>query len=105
MTISWSGIIRQTFVYEPHASIVDLYTAAGNKVGTIAITNDLAGVYHWNIPSFQPNMMCTLQYPNGLCGQNLQGQYYIVVTAVVGNGFDQNQTVIGTAQSGIFTIQ
>lgn len=105
MTISWSGLIRETFVYEPHASIVDLYTAAGVKVGTIAIGNDLKGSYDWHIPGFPQNVMCTMQYPNALCGTNVQGQYYIMVTAVVGNGFDQNQTVIGTAQSGIFTIQ
>jgi peptidoglycan hydrolase-like protein with peptidoglycan-binding domain len=105
MTISWSGLIRQTFAYEPHASIVDLYTAAGTKVGTIAITNDLAGVYQWNIPPFPNNMFCTMQYPNGLCGQNVQGQYYIVVTAVVGNGFETNAMTIGTAKSGIFTVQ
>lgn len=105
MTISWSGLIRETFVYEPHASIVDLYSTAGYKVGTIAITNDLTGVYQWSVPSFRPDMACTMQYPNGLCGQNLQGQYYIVVTAIVGNAFEQNPTVIGTAQSGVFTIQ
>lgn len=105
MTISWSGLIRETFAYEPHASIVDLYTAAGVKVGTIAIGNDLKGSYDWHIPGFPQNVMCTMQYPNALCGTNVQGQYYIMVTAVVGNGFDQNQTVIGTAQSGVFTIQ
>lgn len=105
MPISWSGLIRATLAYEPHASIVDLYTAAGVKVGTIAIGNSLQGNMQWNIPTYAPDMACTMQYPNGLCGQNLQGQYYIVVTAVVGNGFESNPTVIATAQSGIFTIQ
>jgi hypothetical protein len=104
MTISWSGLIRETFAYEPHASIVDLYTAAGVKVGTIAITNDLQGSYQWRIPPFPNNVMCTMQYPNGLCGTALNGSYYIQVTAVVGSGFDPNETVIGTAQSGVFTI-
>jgi peptidoglycan hydrolase-like protein with peptidoglycan-binding domain len=105
MAISWSGLIRETFAYEPHASIVDLYTTAGTKVGTIAITNDLKGNTSWRIPPFPNNMMCTMQYPNGLCGTDVHGQYYIKVTAVVGNGFGTNETVIGTAQSGIFTIQ
>ncbi|HVY72588.1 MAG TPA: peptidoglycan-binding protein [Candidatus Paceibacterota bacterium] len=105
MNISWGGLIRETFAYEPHASIVDLYTAAGVKVGTIAITNDLKGSYDWRIPGFPQTMMCTMQYPNGLCGTNVQGQYYIQVTAVVGNGFDSNSQVLGTAQSGAFTIQ
>jgi peptidoglycan hydrolase-like protein with peptidoglycan-binding domain len=105
MTISWGGLIRQTFAYEAHASIVDLYTAAGVKVGTIAITNDLSGTYQWRIPPFPNIYMCTMQYPNGLCGQNVQGQYYMVVTAVVGTGFEANPTVIGTATSGIFTVQ
>jgi peptidoglycan hydrolase-like protein with peptidoglycan-binding domain len=105
MTISWSGLIRQTFAYEQHASIVDLYTATGIKVGTIAITNDLSGSTQWRIPPFPNNLMCTMQYPNGLCGQNVQGQYYIKVTAVVGSGFETNSTVIATAQSGIFTVQ
>ncbi len=105
MNISWSGLVRETFAYEPHASIVDLYTAAGTKVGTIAITNDLKGSYDWHIPGFPQTMMCTMQYPNALCGTNVQGQYYIQVTAVVGNGFGTNETVIGTAQSGVFGVQ
>ncbi len=105
MTVSWNGLIRQTFAYEQHGSIVDLYTAAGVKVGTMAITSDLSGTYQWHIPPFPNVYMCTMQYPNGLCGQNVQGQYYIKVTAVVGSGFEANPNVIGTAQSGIFTVQ
>lgn len=104
MTISWSGLIHQTFAAEQDSSIIDLYTAAGVKVGTIAIANGISGTYNWHIPGFPQTYMCTMQYPNGLCGQNIQGLYYIQVTDVVGNGFDTNPTVIGTAQSGIFTI-
>jgi len=105
MPIAWSGLIHQTFAYEQDSSIVDLYTAVGSKVGTIAIQNGIAGSFTWSIPPFPNNLACIQTYPNGLCGQNLQGQYYIKVTAVVGNGFDSNPTVIGTAQSGVFTIQ
>jgi PKD repeat protein len=104
MTIGWSGLIHQTFAAEQDASIIDLYTAAGVKVGTIAIANGISGTYNWHIPAYPQNYMCTMQYPNGLCGINIQGQYYIQVTDVVGSGFDANSTVIGTAQSGIFTV-
>lgn len=103
MPISWSGLTRQTFAYEPQASVIDLYTSAGGKVGTIAIQSGLSGSTTWSVPT--PNTICTMQYPNGLCGQTLQGQYYIKVTAVVGTGFESNLNVIGTAQSGVFTIQ
>lgn len=106
MPISWSGLIRQTFAYEPQASVVDLYTAAGTKIGTIAIQNGLSGSFTWSIPPFPNTMICTMQYPNALCGSNIApGQYYIKVTAVVGSGFESNPSVIGTAQSGVFNIQ
>ena len=104
MTISWRGLIHETFAAEQDSSIIDLYTAAGVKVGTIAIANGISGTTQWHIPGYPQNYMCTMQYPNGLCGTNIQGQYYIKVTDVVGSGFDTNPTVIGTAQSGIFTI-
>lgn len=105
MPITWSGLIHQTFVYEQESSIVDLYTSSGSKVGTIAIQNGIAGSFTWSIPPFPNTFACVQTYPNALCGMNLQGQYYVKVTAVVGSGFDANPTVIGTTQSGIFTIQ
>lgn len=105
MPIAWSGLIHQTFAAEQDSSIVDLYSVAGGKVGTIAIQNGISGNYTWNIPAYPQNYMCTMLYPNGLCGTNIpDGQYYIKVTVVVGSGFDSNATVIGTAQSGVFTM-
>ncbi len=101
MPITWSYPVTPGNL----ATILDLYTAAGGKVGTIAIQSGSVGSYTWSIPSFPQNYMCTLQYPNGLCGQNLQGQYYIKVSVVSGNGFDSNATTYATGQSGVFSIQ
>lgn len=86
------------------ATILDLYTAAGVKVGTIAIQSGTTGAYSWRIPPFPNIYMCTLQYPNGLCGQNIQGQYYIQATVVSGSGFDSGATTYATAQSGVFSV-
>jgi len=85
------------------AVVLDLYTAAGSKVGTIAISSQTMGTTNWTVPV--PNTVCTMQYPNGLCGQSLSGQYYIKATVVSGNGFDSNATTLATAQSGTFSIQ
>jgi PKD repeat protein len=105
MPITWSGLIHQTFAYEQDSSIVDLYSTASGKVGTIAIQNGIAGSYTWSIPPFPNNQFCTLQYPNGLCGTNIpDGQYYIKVTVVTGNGFDSNATQIASQNSGTFSI-
>jgi hypothetical protein len=84
------------------AAVVDLYTAQGNKIGTIAISSNMSGGFNWTIPT--PNTICTQQYPNALCGQSLSGQYYIKVSLVAGNGFDSNSTTYASATSGVFTI-
>jgi peptidoglycan hydrolase-like protein with peptidoglycan-binding domain len=85
--------------------ILDLYTAAGSKVGTIAISATASGSYSWQIPNFPQNYACTMQYPNGLCGTNIPtGQYYILATAT-SNGLNTiGATTYGSAQSSIFTI-
>ncbi len=84
--------------------VIDLYTAAGSKVGTMAISNQTSGTYNWSVPPFPNNLMCTMQYPNGLCGVYLSGQYYVQVSATSGSGFD-NTSAIATGRSGTFTIQ
>ena len=84
--------------------VLDLYTEAGSKVGTIAIPQITADSYTWHIPGFPQNYMCTMQYPNGLCGSDIPtGQYYIKATATA-DGFNPNAAVYATAQSGVFTI-
>ncbi len=84
-------------------SIVDLYTVAGSKVGTIAIQSTASSVeYNWTVPT--PNTICTMQYPNGLCGQSLSGQYFIKVSVVSGSGFDANATTYASGNSGTFTV-
>ncbi len=83
---------------------LDLYTQAGVDVGTIAIAQSSASTYTWHIPAFPQNYMCTMQYPNGLCGASIPtGQYYIKATARA-DGFNTNSAVYGTGQSGLFTI-
>lgn len=85
------------------STVVDLYTVQGSKVGTIAIQSNVgAGTVTWNVPV--GGTVCTMQYPNGLCGQHLSGQYFIKVSVVSGSGFDSNPTVYGSANSGTITI-
>ncbi len=85
------------------SSVVDLYTVGGSKVGTIAIQSTASSVeYNWTVPT--PNTMCTMQYPNALCGQSLSGQYYIKVSVVSGSGFDANPTTYASGNSGTFTV-
>jgi hypothetical protein len=86
------------------ATVLDLYTSQGTKVGTIAISSNTSGSYNWSIPRVPNNLMCTMQYPNGLCGTALSGQYYLKASLVSGNGFDASQFVYSSATSGTFTI-
>ena len=101
MPISWS------YPVTPGSAniVLDLYTAQGNKVGTIAVTSNTTGSYTWHIPGFPQNYMCTMQYPNGLCGVSIPtGQYYIEATAT-SDGFNPiGATIYATGQSGVFTI-
>jgi hypothetical protein len=117
MTIAWNAAAN---IPSNATTQLDLYTAAGATVGTIAISSNANGSYTWHIPGFPQNYMCTMQYPNGLCGTNIpSGQYYIKVTATSNcnntmtpssvNGTPQitnscQGILYGTAQSGVFTI-
>jgi peptidoglycan hydrolase-like protein with peptidoglycan-binding domain len=97
--ISWT--VQQ--VPANSAAVVDLYTVSGSKVGTIAIqTAASSGSINWTVPT--PNTVCTLQYPNGLCGQSLGGQYFVKVSIVAGSGFDSNATTYASGNSGTFTV-
>lgn len=100
LTIAWNYPVTPGSA----SMVIDLYTGTGTKVGTIAINNQTIGSYTWRVPQVPNNLMCTMQYPNGLCGYNLSGQYYIQVSAVSGTGLESNPNVIATGRSGIFTI-
>lgn len=62
---------------EPNdASVVlELYDEDDDRVGTIAIVDADEEEYEWDVP--EGGDICTLQYPNGLCGYDLDGEYYI----------------------------
>lgn len=99
LPVSWSYPVTPGSA----SMVIDLYTAAGVKVGTVAVNNDTIGTYNWNVPV--GGQICTLQYPNGLCGAALFGQYYLQVSAVsAGNGLNPNAPIIASGRSGIFTI-
>lgn len=81
--------------------VLELYKSSGSLVGTIAISSDADGSYNWHVP--ERNTYCTQQYPNGLCGYDLDGNYYIKASLVRGNGFS-NGEVLDTDTSGTFEI-
>lgn len=100
MTISWG------YPVTPNSTqmMLELYTAAGTRVGLIAVSSNTSGSYTWHIPGFPQNYMCTLQYPNGLCGTSIpDGQYYVKVSAS-NNPLDSNPSIIASGQSGTFTM-
>lgn len=98
LPISWQSSIKVA-----GSVVLDLYTASGSKVGTIAIqTYGGNGSYTWTVPT--PNTVCTMQYPNGLCGTALSGQYFIKASIVSGSGFDANPTTFASGNSGTFTV-
>lgn len=100
MTITWG------YPVTPNSTqvMLELYSASGSRIGLIAVSNSTSGSYTWHIPAFPQNYMCTLQYPNGLCGTNIpDGQYYIKVSAS-NDPFDSNPNIIASAQSGTFTM-
>ena len=102
LTISWGA----PYLVTNGAYVVDLYTTAGSKVGTIAIQNaqSSSGTYTWSVPRVPNIYFCTMQYPNGLCGQNLVGgSYFVRVSLVPGSGFD-NQAATASADSGAFSV-
>lgn len=99
VAITWSGSASSQA-----ATVVDLYSVSMGKIGTVAIQNGAAGSYSWTVPPFPNTMLCTLQYPNGLCGASIpEGQYFIKATLVAGNGFN-NGAQLASANSGTFTI-
>jgi hypothetical protein len=81
--------------------ILDLYKSNNSKVGTIAISSDTDGSYSWHVP--ERNTFCTQQYPNGLCGYDLDGSYYIKVSLTEGNGMNGG-SVIDSDTSDTFEI-
>lgn len=74
--------IKWTVTDEPRNSsvILDLYDEDDDFVGTIAIEDADEESYEWDIPERRD--YCTQQYPNGLCGYDLDGEFYIKATLV-----------------------
>lgn len=81
--------------------ILDLYDEDDDRVGTIAIVDAEKGEYEWDVP--RPNTFCTLQYPNGLCGYDLEGEYYLKASLVRGTGFGGE--TLDTDTSPVFEIE
>lgn len=71
--------------------ILDLYDEDDDRVGTIAIVEADDDDFEWDIP--EPGGFCTQQFPNELCGYDLEGDYYIKARLVEGNGFDSGRTL------------
>lgn len=81
--------------------VIDLYDEDDDRVGTIAISSDEDGDYEWDVP--EGGDYCTQQYPNGLCGHDLEGEFYIKVSLV--RGSSANGEVLDTDKSPIFEIE
>lgn len=58
--------------------ILELYDEDDDRVGTIAIVDADDGDYEWDVP--ERGDICTAQFPNGLCGYDLDGTYYVKAT-------------------------
>lgn len=82
--------------------VLELFTERGHSVGVIAILDGRSGSYNWRVPT--PSHYCTMQYPNGLCGMDLEGDYYIRARLLEGNGFDYSYEY-DRDDSGVFTIE
>lgn len=95
--------IEWTVDDEPNnASVVlELYDEDDDRVGTIAIVDADDDDYEWEVP--EGGDICTLQYPNGLCGHDLDGEYYIKATLVEGNNGQGDE--LDEDDSHIFTIE
>jgi hypothetical protein len=81
--------------------LLELYQSNNHLVGTIAVSGDEDGSYTWRVP--ERNTYCTQQFPNGLCGYDLDGDYYVKASLVRGNGFNGGE-VLDTDTSGTFEI-
>lgn len=85
-----------------NASVVlDLYDEDDDRVGTIAIVDADEEEYEWDVP--EGGDICTLQFPNGLCGHDLDGDYYI--KAILREGSNGSGDKLDEDNSHIFTIE
>lgn len=81
--------------------VIELYDEDDDRIGTIAYVDADEEEYEWDVP--EPGTVCTLQFPNGLCGADLEGEFYIKVTLVEdshGNGDELDED-----KSPIFEIE
>lgn len=81
---------------------LSLYTESGRSVGVIAVVEGRSGSYSWRVPT--PSVYCTMQYPNGLCGMDLHGDYYIRARLVADTGYTHSYEY-DTDDSDVFTIE
>jgi hypothetical protein len=77
--------------------VLELYDEDDDRVGTIAIEDADDGDFEWDIP--EGGDICTQQFPNGLCGHDLDGEYYIRAT------LRDDGTTLDSDKSGIFNIE
>jgi hypothetical protein len=97
LRISWNS----TDAPNNSSVVLDLYESDGDRVGTIAISDDEDGSYAWRVP--ERGAFCTQQFPNGLCGHDLDGSYYVRASLTEGSGFDGGD-VLDADNSGTFDI-
>lgn len=81
--------------------VLELWDEDDDRVGVIAIVDADDGDYEWNVP--RAGTICTQQYPNGLCGYDLDGTYYI--KAVLKEDQGGNGSTLDTDESGEFEIE
>lgn len=100
MPIIWSTnyqpYLPSYSAYPNYTANIDLYQANGTLVGAIAMGAQMSGSHYWSVPT--AGTICTMQYPNGLCGQALSGQYFIKVSILSAG------TTVATGNSGTVTI-
>ena len=98
LEISWESTDEPS-----NASVIlELYKSSGGRIGTIAISDDTDDSFDWDVP--EGGDFCTMQYPNGLCGYDLEGRYYIKASLVRGNGFNGGEG-LDTDTSATFWIE
>lgn len=93
---TYQPYLQSYSAYPSYTANIDLYQANGTLVGSIAMGANMSGSYYWSVPT--AGTICTMQYPNGLCGQALSGQYFIKVSILSGG------TTVATGNSGTVTI-
>jgi len=97
LTIAWETDEEPSYA----EVMLELYTSGGSRVGTIAFSDDADGSYNWRVPTGES--YCTQQYPNGLCGYDLDGRFYIKAS-LIDNRDENNRRVLDTDNSGTFEI-